>query len=117
MDVAKRENILKPNKFIPQQVEDILGLVPKKEADMFVDAILGPVLNLKEDEKDELIELLSYYYADNQSISMAANDLFIHRNTAVYRLKKLEKLLNMSLSDVSDSEQLRMATKLYLIHH
>lgn len=117
LDVAKRENILKPNKFIPQQVEDILSLVPKKEADMFVDAILGPVLNLKDDEKDELIELLSYYYADNQSISMAANDLFIHRNTAVYRLKKLEKLLNMSLNDVSDSEQLRMATKLYLIHH
>ncbi|MGL5899261.1 MAG: helix-turn-helix domain-containing protein [Lactobacillaceae bacterium] len=41
----------------------------------------------------------------------------MHRNTAVYRLKKLEKLLNMSLNDVSDSEQLRMATKLYLIHH
>lgn len=109
-------NILTPNLFLPQQVDDILSLVPAKEADLFVDSILGPVLELPDDERDELIELLRYYFSDNQSISQTANDLFIHRNTAVYRIKKLEKLLNMSLNNVDDSEQLRMAIRLYSLH-
>lgn len=116
LDVARRENILTPNLFLPQQVDDILSLVPAKEADLFVDSILGPVLELPDDERDELIELLRYYFSDNQSISQTANDLFIHRNTAVYRIKKLEKLLNMSLNNVDDSEQLRMAIRLYSLH-
>ncbi|MHA8110843.1 PucR family transcriptional regulator [Lactobacillaceae bacterium Melli_B4] len=84
---------------------------------MFIDSILGPILKVKPDEQKQLIELLAQYFADNQSISQAANDLFIHRNTAVYRMKKLEKLLHMDLHNGKDNEQLRLATKLYLLNY
>ncbi|MHA8262697.1 PucR family transcriptional regulator [Lactobacillaceae bacterium Melli_B3] len=117
LQVAKREHLFTPNQFQPQHVNDILSLVPKKESDMFIDSILGPILKVKPDEQKQLIELLVQYFADNQSISKAANDLFIHRNTAVYRMKKLEKLLHMDLHNGKDNEQLRLATKLYLLNY
>jgi DNA-binding PucR family transcriptional regulator len=50
----------------------------------------------------ELLLTLEKYLLNNRSISKAADELFIHRNTINYRLNKIEKITNISLNDMSD---------------
>lgn len=117
LTMAKREHCFAPYRFKPHQVQDILALVPKKEAHTFINDILGPVLKTKPTEKHALLTMLDQYFTNNQSISQAAQKLFIHRNTAVYRLKKIENLLHLDLRNSQDNNQLRLATQLYFAHH
>jgi PucR family transcriptional regulator, purine catabolism regulatory protein len=117
LTMAKREYCFNPYRFKPHQVQDILSLVPKKEADAFIYDILGPVLDIKSTEKRDLLTILKQYFANNQSISKTAQKLFIHRNTAIYRLKKIETLLHLDLRNSQDNNQLRLATQLYFAHH
>ena len=50
----------------------------------------------------ELLLTLEKYLLNNRSISKAADELFIHRNTINYRLNKIEKITNISLNDMPD---------------
>ena len=47
----------------------------------------------------ELVETCWAYYLNGFSIADTADDLFIHRNTLQYRLKKIEELVSFPLSD------------------
>lgn len=47
----------------------------------------------------ELIETCWAYYLNGFSIAATADDMFIHRNTLQYRLKKIEELVSFSLDD------------------
>ncbi|GAO99906.1 PucR family transcriptional regulator [Fructobacillus ficulneus] len=116
LDTAKARKQKTPHKFSPQQVVDVLHLIPKNEALIFVHAVLDPILKLKTSEKEQCLTLLAKFFALNESISRAADDLFIHRNTAFYRLKKIEKTLDMEVGTESDNEKLRLAVQLYGIY-
>lgn len=52
-------------------------------------------------------------FLDNQSeISKTADDLYLHRNTITYRIKKCEELLGIDLKDPTVSLNLRIALEL-----
>ncbi|MHA8110449.1 PucR family transcriptional regulator [Lactobacillaceae bacterium Melli_B4] len=115
LQIAKRKDQIMPNEFRPKQVDDILHFIPSGEANMFIDSLLGPIFKLDSDEQSQLMDLLIQYFNENQSLSRAANNLFLHRNTAVYRLKKIEKTLDLNLREPKEVEQISLAIKLYSI--
>ncbi|UQS86922.1 PucR family transcriptional regulator ligand-binding domain-containing protein [Nicoliella spurrieriana] len=117
LDLAKNTHSSVPVKFKPDDVDDILNLIPKNEVRMFIHNALEPILNLGTNERQQLMELLEQYFMENQSLSKAADNLFIHRNTAVYRLKKIEKVLEVNLKEPSVVEKLSLAIKLNAINH
>ncbi|MDD7014714.1 MAG: helix-turn-helix domain-containing protein [Spirochaetales bacterium] len=47
----------------------------------------------------ELVETCWAYYLNGFSIASTADDMFIHRNTLQYRLKKIEELVSFPLDD------------------
>lgn len=44
----------------------------------------------KEDQKHEssLLETINTYFQSNKNISLTATNMYVHRNTIIYRLKK-----------------------------
>jgi DNA-binding PucR family transcriptional regulator len=64
--------------------------------------VLGPVLALDGDEQRVLLETLEVYVESGASALRTAHRLFCHRNTVLNRLRRLESVLDRSLSAPSD---------------
>jgi DNA-binding PucR family transcriptional regulator len=50
----------------------------------------------------ELRETLALYLEHNHSVARTARDLFVHRNTVHYRLRRIEALCDLDLTRVED---------------
>ncbi len=60
-----------------------------------------PLLKTYDNENDsQLVETLSEYLRCNNSIKDTADALFLHRNSVIYRLKKIEEVGQIRLDDV-----------------
>ena len=69
----------------------------------------------KEDQKHEssLLETINTYFQSNKNISLTATNMYVHRNTIIYRLKKIEEILHLTLEFPDSSLQLSLAVYLY----
>jgi hypothetical protein len=71
--------------------------------------ILGPVLDLPDDDRAVIIETVRVWLASSGSTSTAATRLHLHRNTVRYRLRRLERLTGRTLADPLDIAELHVA--------
>lgn len=55
----------------------------------------------------EQFQTLKAYLENERSVSKTADALFTHRNTVIYRLKKIEEALGQSLDDPKIREYAR----------
>ena len=65
----------------------------------FRDGGIGPLLAQDEKNKTQFVDTLEQYFHHNGSISDAARDMYIHRNTYIYRLEKIKHLLGTDLKN------------------
>ncbi len=84
-------------------------LMPELQ-DLFDETLL-PLTIHDEKKNGELIETLESFFVNDSNISKVSKDLFIHYNTALYRLQKIEKLTGLSLSNPEDRLMLNVALK------
>ncbi|MCR5495371.1 MAG: helix-turn-helix domain-containing protein [Treponema sp.] len=63
---------------------------------------LRPLEDYDHANRTNLVETCWAYYLNGFSVSAAADDLFIHRNSMLYRLNKLEELLGFPLDDYTE---------------
>ena len=49
------------------------------------------------------------FFENNLNVSETSRQLFIHRNTLVYRLEKLEKITGLDLRNFDDAVTFRIA--------
>ncbi|MEK8128767.1 PucR family transcriptional regulator ligand-binding domain-containing protein [Paenibacillus filicis] len=73
----------------------IFESVPKEKMRRFVDMTLSPLIDKAPDSAQELLRTLELYIEHNGQINETAKQLFIHRNTAAYRLEKIGELLQV----------------------
>jgi hypothetical protein len=71
--------------------------------------ILGPVLDLPDDDRRVIIETVRAWLAAAGSTSTAAAVLHLHRNTVRYRLRRLEELTDRSLANPLDLAEVHVA--------
>lgn len=95
--------------FRPQNVQNFLQHIPEQERKRFVEAVLGALLILPPLERDPLIKTLQVFLSFQNQVTETAKALFVHRNTVIYRLRKVEELLSKSLDDADDVLTLRLA--------
>ena len=62
-----------------------------------------------EDLDEETIQTIKQFFADSLNISEASRNLYIHRNTLVYRLDKLQKTLGLNIRNFEDAMTLKIA--------
>ncbi|GAF40352.1 purine transport regulator [Agrilactobacillus composti DSM 18527 = JCM 14202] len=97
-------------RFRPKEVSELLHLIPANEAQTFVAELLQPLLQMKnQSEAQDLQHTLWLYLYHHQQINKVAQELYIHRNTVVYRLKKLQQLLAIDLQDPEVTQRLFIA--------
>jgi hypothetical protein len=71
--------------------------------------ILGPLLDLPDDDRAVIVETMRSWLASGGSTSTAATRLHLHRNTVRYRLRRLEELTGRSLANPLDLAELHVA--------
>ena len=55
-----------------------------------------------------LVEVLDCYMKHNGSVQDTAEELFVHRNTVNYKIKKIEALLNVDITKFSVRNELAL---------
>lgn len=74
---------------------------------MFIHEIFGG--KSPDDFDEETIVTINKFFENNLNVSETARQLFIHRNTLVYRLDKIQKLTNLDLRVFDDAITFKMA--------
>ena len=70
---------------------------------------LGPLLGQPEAQRETLLQTLAALLRHDGSPTHAAEELFCHRNTVIYRLKQIESLTGRSLTEPRDKMLLGLA--------
>lgn len=76
---------------------------------LLVAQTLGPLLALPDAQSSTLMETLAALLHHDGSPTHAAEELYCHRNTVIYRLKQIEQLTGCSLTDPRDKMLLGLA--------
>ncbi len=91
------------------ELEALLGSLRGAEA--FVRARLGPLMDGSAGNS-ELLLTLSEYLRAGRNAKEASDNLAVHRNTLIYRLRRLEKLLGIDWRDADEVFALDLALRL-----
>ncbi|WHE07749.1 PucR family transcriptional regulator ligand-binding domain-containing protein [Thermoanaerobacterium thermosaccharolyticum] len=81
----------------------------KSEMISFFNELMEPMMKYDESSSAELINTLEVFLQNNGNFVKTAKDLFIHRSTLNYRIKKIEEILNVDLSDWETKFNLQIA--------
>ncbi|HXO08789.1 MAG TPA: helix-turn-helix domain-containing protein, partial [Solirubrobacteraceae bacterium] len=85
------------------------------EAETVVTRVIGPLLDYDREHGTELVESLRVFLTCNRSWQRAAKELFVHKQTLVYRIRRIEELTHRKLDSTADVAELWLALQaLYL---
>lgn len=94
----------------------LLALLPEDDAiQQYKDRFLRPLKEYDSAHRTALLDTLRIYLEQGCNTQKTAQLLHSHYNTVVYRIAQIERLLDLSISDVETQLQLRIAFKLDLI--
>lgn len=81
--------------------------LPMPLCKMFIKEIFGS--QSPDDFDEETISTINKFFENNLNVSETSRQLYIHRNTLVYRLDKIQKLTNLDLRVFEDAITFKMA--------
>ncbi|PRO67170.1 PucR family transcriptional regulator [Alkalicoccus urumqiensis] len=90
-------------------MRELLHLLPKENRRSFLRYRLRPLRELEAKEERTLTETLRVYLDHQSHIGRTAEILGVHRNTVLFRLKKLEELFGEELKSPEGTLELRLA--------
>lgn len=79
----------------------------------YVKEILNPLFIYDKKNSQNLIDTLREYLKCGQNVTQASQNLYIHRNTMIKRVEKIEELLGCSIKNAEVTNQLYNAVKIY----
>ena len=74
---------------------------------IFVQEIFGD--NVPYDIDDETLTTINKFFENNLNVSETSRQLFIHRNTLVYRIEKIQKTTGLDLRTFDDALTFKIA--------
>ena len=81
-------------------------------------ALLSPgIHNLLGEGDDMLVECLYTFLLNGRSIADTARAMYLHRNTLIYRLEKIENILGVELKALSNEELLPLLVSCFLLRN
>lgn len=79
----------------------------QKLLDQYVETYLGKLIQADEIHKGNLCGTLECYL--NCNAKQTAEEMFVHRNTMNYRLKKISEILGCNLEELEECLELKLA--------
>ena len=89
--------------------------VDRKALARFCYGSLEPLLGHARKDTAVLLQTLEKYFQYNGGITEAAKDMYVHRNTYLYRLEKIKTLLGCDLKDPQKLLELQLALLAYRV--
>lgn len=90
----------------------LLAIDDKNTMKQYYDSKLGVLEKHDQNNGSNYLEFLKVYLNSNCNINDTADKLFIHRNTVVYKIKKINELLDCDLSELEVRVKLFLAIML-----
>ena len=81
--------------------------LPINLCEMFIDEVFGG--ELSEEIDDEILGTINKFLDNSLNVSETSRQLYIHRNTLVYRIEKLERATGMDVRNFDDALSFRIA--------
>ena len=81
--------------------------LPVQLCEMFMREIFGE--NLPDTFDDETLVTINKFFENNLNVSETARQLYVHRNTLVYRLEKLQKTTGLDIRVFDDALTFKIA--------
>ena len=81
------------------------------EAETAAERVLGPLIRYDELHATDLVRSLSVFLEHNRSWQRSAEVLHVHKQTLVYRMRRVEELTGRNLRDTADVVQLWLALR------
>jgi DNA-binding PucR family transcriptional regulator len=85
------------------QIED------RAELRAFVEQVLGPLLEYDRKHRTDFVRTIRAYLANNNSLQATAKELFVHVNTAAYRIQRIQAITGLELAKTEDCLLARVA--------
>jgi len=107
-EINLRENVRQQSNFI----YNVLEHLDYKSMEIFETMLLADNIQvILADE--EMVKTAKCFFDNNLNITIAAKKLYMHRNTLVYRLEKMKKILGLDIKEFDDAITLKILITLY----
>lgn len=114
MGVGERLNLQEVVEFNSLGIYRLLGQLDDVSAVReFCDEVIGPLVNYDRDHRSSLVLTTEQYFNHHGNVSQTAESLFIHRNTLLYRLERIQDLTGHDLNQSDMRLALHLALKLW----
>lgn len=85
--------------------------IDNQELVSFAKHLVGPLMEYDQKKAGSLISTLKSYLNNGCNLTTTAQAAFLHINTVIYRLQKIEEILGISLNDTEARLNIQMALK------
>ena len=89
-----------------QMLERLTDLIPADQAEEFRKKLIPP--QAEKTLTNEILETVRVFFLNDLNLSTTARQLFIHRNTLMYRMEKVRKATGLDLRKFEDAVVFRM---------
>ncbi|MDF9843517.1 MULTISPECIES: PucR family transcriptional regulator [unclassified Paenibacillus] len=86
----------------------LLGQIPEESMKKYITGNLRGLLSREPEYVKEMLHTLEVYLENDGHVNETAKKLFIHRNTATYRIEKLSELLDVDFKKINDLMRLKL---------
>lgn len=90
-----------------------MGLTSFEEGNALVQRFLGPIFEYEQGEHGDLIVTLKTFLDTQRSWQKTAAALFAHRQTIIYRMRKISELTGLDMTETSTLAQLWFALQVH----
>lgn len=116
MHLASRLHLDEPVEFNSMGVYQLLTEMENLPmAQRYCDQVIGSLVQYDDSHSSNLVQTIDAYFEHHGNISQTAEMLFIHRNTLLYRLDRIQELTGQDLDNANDRLALQLALKLWQI--
>ena len=108
LDVGKifyvEQNVISYNKL---GIGRLIYQLPENLCRLFLDEIFMDGAEV--DIDDDNLKIINKFFENTMNVTQTAEQLYIHRNTLVYRLEKLEKATGLNIRNFDDALTFKIA--------
>jgi DNA-binding PucR family transcriptional regulator len=79
--------------------ERLLGALARSPDLAAFRGLVRPLAEHDRERRSDLVRTLRVYFAAGSNASVAADRMFLHRNSMLYRLERIQKLTGLDLKD------------------
>lgn len=81
--------------------------LPLNLCEMFIEEVFGS--GIPEELDEDTIAMLNKFFENNLNVSQTSEQLYLHRNTIIYRIEKVQKATGLNLREFEDALTYKIA--------